>query len=344
MAIPIYKGVFDSSKSYPELSIVQDSNTQNAILYISTKSVPVGSSIFDPTYWVKYNKGCGLTEGEVEEMITSYCGDLEDLSTEDKSSLVNAINELDDEHEALSETVSDIVDGTTPIPHQVDWEQDDETAVDYINNKPTIPSTSEDISYDNESSGMSAINVQEAIDELEMTKLGSIPVATTEILGGIKPDGTTITVDENGVASASGGGGSSLAWTELEGSGTHKSTYLADGITIPNDFNELMLGVRYDNDYNTRHLSTAISTIVLTKADVDKIYSTENGAYITCGEILEQQSGNQSSISAIFQLSKSSGNKKVVINRALLRKESSTGGVYETLDITSSALILARVR
>lgn len=31
-----------------------------------------------------------------------------------------------------------------------------------------------------------------------------LPVATTDVLGGVKPDGTTITVDENGVMSANG--------------------------------------------------------------------------------------------------------------------------------------------
>ena len=40
--------------------------------------------------------------------------------------------------------------------------------------------------------------------------LSSIPIASTSSLGGIKPDGNTITVDPlTGVASASGGGGGS---------------------------------------------------------------------------------------------------------------------------------------
>ena len=34
-----------------------------------------------------------------------------------------------------------------------------------------------------------------------------LPIATTEILGGVMPDGTTINVDENGVISAVGSGG-----------------------------------------------------------------------------------------------------------------------------------------
>lgn len=35
----------------------------------------------------------------------------------------------------------------------------------------------------------------------------SLPIATTSVLGGVKPDGSTITVDGNGVISSSGGGG-----------------------------------------------------------------------------------------------------------------------------------------
>ena len=41
-----------------------------------------------------------------------------------------------------------------------------------------------------------------------------LPIATTDTLGGIKPDGTSITVDENGIASASGGSGAS-SWNDL---------------------------------------------------------------------------------------------------------------------------------
>ena len=37
-----------------------------------------------------------------------------------------------------------------------------------------------------------------------------LPIATTEILGGVMPDGTTINVDENGVISAVGGSGGGL--------------------------------------------------------------------------------------------------------------------------------------
>lgn len=240
MSNSVYKGIFDSNKSYPALSIVQDSNSQNAILYISTKTVPIGSSLFDPTYWVKYNKICGLTEGEVEEMITSYCGDLDDLTTSDKSSIVNAINELDAEHEALSETVSDIdtllghepltteatnvtgainelvtgVDGLgdrvdaleeRPEPVQSDWDEEDTTDLAFIKNKPTIPTET--------------------------------PIATTEIAGKVKPDGQTITITEDGVISAVGGG--SGEWTLAQSRGG--STVGNDSKLVPTNAKEIMV-------------------------------------------------------------------------------------------------------
>lgn len=46
-----------------------------------------------------------------------------------------------------------------------------------------------------------------AINELEQTKIESIPKATTTTLGTVIPDGSTITIDQDGVISSSGGGG-----------------------------------------------------------------------------------------------------------------------------------------
>lgn len=50
------------------------------------------------------------------------------------------------------------------------------------------------------------------IGDKEVSGSGSyeLPIATTEILGGVIPDGTSITVDENGVISAVGGSGGGL--------------------------------------------------------------------------------------------------------------------------------------
>lgn len=52
----------------------------------------------------------------------------------------------------------------------------------------------------------------------------TLPIATTETLGGVKVDGTSITANEEGVISAIGGGGGgsveTLNWTKVDGSAT----------------------------------------------------------------------------------------------------------------------------
>lgn len=64
-----------------------------------------------------------------------------------------------------------------------------------------VPATAAKIAYDNTSSGLTADDVQEAIDELSAAMPG---VATTSAPGIVQPDGTTITITD-GVISAAGG-------------------------------------------------------------------------------------------------------------------------------------------
>ena len=75
-----------------------------------------------------------------------------------------------------------------------------------------IPADAADISYDSTTSGMTADDVQEAIDELNAAIPG---VATTSAPGIVQPDGSTITID-NGVISAVGGSGSSETYSTAE--------------------------------------------------------------------------------------------------------------------------------
>ena len=67
-----------------------------------------------------------------------------------------------------------------------------------------------------------------------------LPIATTEILGGVMPDGTTITVDENGVISAVGGNDD---WTNV--GSVHVSTNTATEFSIPNlsNYKFMMLSI-----------------------------------------------------------------------------------------------------
>ena len=58
----------------------------------------------------------------------------------------------------------------------------------------------------------------------------TLPTASTDTLGGVKIDGTSITINENGVISSSGGsGGSSVAWTQTQSSGTKIAEIDIDG-------------------------------------------------------------------------------------------------------------------
>ena len=78
-----------------------------------------------------------------------------------------------------------------------------------------------------------------------------LPIATTEILGGVMPDGTSITVDENGVISAVGG---SDDWTNV--GNVYIATDTNAQFSIPNlsNYQFMMLSIsipdgKYSNNY-----------------------------------------------------------------------------------------------
>ena len=62
---------------------------------------------------------------------------------------------------------------------QSDWNQASSSAKDYIKNKPTIPSDADDIGYDNTESGLTATDVQAAIDELAQDSGGGTAASVT---------------------------------------------------------------------------------------------------------------------------------------------------------------------
>ena len=69
--------------------------------------------------------------------------------------------------------------------------------------------TSSGVTYINTTSGLSADDVQDAIDELaERTQ-----VATSSRLGIVKPDGDTITIDSNGVLTGNRGSADSITYS-----------------------------------------------------------------------------------------------------------------------------------
>lgn len=119
-----------------------------------------------------------------------------------------------------------------------------------------IPAEAGDISYDNTSSGMTADDVQEAIDELSAAMPG---VATTSAPGIVQPDGTTITVVDGVISAVGGSGGEVFSTTEtLIGTWNGANLYrkIFNIASLPN---------------NT---STAYDTNLPTTYDVKRCYGT----------------------------------------------------------------------
>ena len=111
-----------------------------------------------------------------------------------------------------------------------------------------IDSESREILYLNGSGKVEIVTSAYAVCPFKAASKGGgsyeLPIATTEILGGVMPDGTTIAVDENGVISAVGG---SDDWTNV--GSVHVST--TTEFSIPNlsnyKFMMLSISVEYSN-------------------------------------------------------------------------------------------------
>jgi hypothetical protein len=81
---------------------------------------------------------------------------------------------------------------------QADWNETDDAKPDFIKNKPTIPAAQVNSDW-NASSGVAQI-----LNKPTIPSPYTLPIASTTVLGGIKPDGTTIKTDpETGITTAS---------------------------------------------------------------------------------------------------------------------------------------------
>ena len=79
----------------------------------------------------------------------------------------------------------------------------------------------------------------------------TLPKATTSVLGGVKVDGSTINVDDNGVISAVGG---SDDWTNV-GTVAVASKYVSTEVSIPNlsNYKFMMLSISTEHYYNSKY-------------------------------------------------------------------------------------------
>lgn len=92
--VPRFMGTFDPTQAYENLDVVDNGLGTS---YISRTMTPPGTSLTDTTYWALY----GASNGAIINL-QNQIGDLSDLATTDQSNLVNAINELDSENQALA--------------------------------------------------------------------------------------------------------------------------------------------------------------------------------------------------------------------------------------------------
>ena len=116
-----------------------------------------------------------------------------------------------------------------------------------------IDSESREILYLNGSGKVEIVTSAYAVCPFKAASKGGgsyeLPIATTEILGGVMPDGTTITVDENGVIRAVGG---SDDWTNVGHVYVSASTVMPE-FSIPNlsDYKFMMLSISVEHENNS---------------------------------------------------------------------------------------------
>ena len=92
--VPRFMGTYDVTQNYEALDVVDNGLGTS---YISKIPTPAGTPLTDTTYWAIY----GASSGAIINL-QNQIGDLTDLDTTDKDSLVDAINENVSDIQALS--------------------------------------------------------------------------------------------------------------------------------------------------------------------------------------------------------------------------------------------------
>ena len=178
---------------------VSPDNNKNVALTVITKTVD------DLTNY--YTKSQTYTQAEVNTLIGAICMNASVVQELPTSNISTATIYLIPKSTAQTNNTYDeyICLDTTTNP--ATWEKIGDTQIDLSN-------------YVQKSSTTGLLKNDGTIDTT--TYLSSIPTASTSTIGGVKVDGTTVTIDNNGVISSAGGGGG--------------SSYTAgDGISISNN-------------------------------------------------------------------------------------------------------------
>lgn len=115
--VPIFDGAWDNTKEYEPLVIVEDQGNS----YTSKTYVPVGVDINNTTYWActgNYNAQVEYYRQEVLAYANDV-GQLADLGTTDKDSIVDAINEVLGDVGNNATAISDLSDGLSDVVDDV---------------------------------------------------------------------------------------------------------------------------------------------------------------------------------------------------------------------------------
>ena len=141
----------------------------------------------------------------------------------------------------------------------------------------------------------------------------TLPVATTSTLGGVKPDGTSITITDDGVISSTGSTPSNMVTTDTEQTISGSKTFASD-VVISSTNNKLILGTSdtIQSAVDGLELSSTTGNIILNSSTevVDDLVTT-SGHRIANGSIdNEVRLGDSNALTTIY----SNSDIKAVIN------------------------------
>ena len=145
------------------------------------------------------------------------------------------------------------------------------------NNADRVPTEfylTPDTSIDSSEKG--AANGVASLDTNGKVPTEQIPTATTSTLGGVKPDGTTITVTENGIISATGGSGSGF---DFEGTKAEFDAAVAAGTITADSVSLITDDVSGDNVATKAELQAVDSS----KANTSLSNLSTAGKYLASG-------------------------------------------------------------
>lgn len=189
---------------------------------------------FDDTDHLKHNGTNVMLESDMSDYVTS-----DELSTEQMNQYRNIMGQVaelyDNVNDRLDETNITIVDNLTET---VKGKALDATQGAILDGKITAANAIATEAHDNAGRALSGISV---IQDTYAKKTELPEIATSENPGKVKPDGTTITIDEDGTIHAIGGGGGGTGGTSNYNDLSNKPSI--NGVTLSGNKTLKELGI-----------------------------------------------------------------------------------------------------